>query len=170
MVNTPCLEYREALKNGDNYYFTGKPCSRGHIAKRRTENRSCVVCLINRTKSWRNKNPNKIREYDKRYRETHRDVKIRSESKRRALKLNSGGAFTKEDIDKLFKEQSGRCVNCLVDLTITGYHIDHKIPLSRGGSNWPDNLQLLCPTDNVRKNNLTDAEYYLKSVYAADAV
>jgi 5-methylcytosine-specific restriction endonuclease McrA len=32
-------------------------------------------------------------------------------------------------------------------------------PLSRGGSNWPSNLQLLCKTCNSSKNNRTMEEW-----------
>ena len=35
------------------------------------------------------------------------------------------------------------------------YQVDHKIPLSAGGSNHPDNLWIIPTTDNQRKNNNT---------------
>lgn len=45
------------------------------------------------------------------------------------------------------------------------FHIDHKIPLSKGGTNGEDNLQLLCGRCNMRKGNLTVEEYLLKLKY-----
>ena len=35
---------KEATKAGEAKYFTGKPCSRGHLAHRHTRNRGCVEC------------------------------------------------------------------------------------------------------------------------------
>lgn len=39
---------------------------------------------------------------------------------------------------------------CGIDLNGKG-HLDHIIPLARGGTNWPWNLQFLCAHDNVVK-------------------
>jgi len=62
---------RKAINNGEDYYFTGKPCKRGHIAKRKVKG-GCVLCIKDRdsqpkdkitiqkkAKSWRRKNPEK---------------------------------------------------------------------------------------------------------------
>lgn len=35
---------KEALEAGEVFYFTRKPCKRGHISKRHTKSRSCVEC------------------------------------------------------------------------------------------------------------------------------
>ncbi len=41
----------------------------------------------------------------------------------------------------------------------TDLEIDHKIPVDRGGSDNPRNLQILCPPCNKRKGNQTDREF-----------
>ncbi len=37
--------------------------------------------------------------------------------------------------------------------------VDHKIPLSRGGSDFEWNLQTICASCNEEKGDKTDAEY-----------
>jgi Restriction endonuclease len=34
-----------------------------------------------------------------------------------------------------------------------GWHLDHIVPLSRGGKHHPDNLQIVRASYNLRKNN-----------------
>ena len=56
---------------------------------------------------------------------------------------------------EVFKRDGYRCVECgaSVDDGAT-LHIDHIIPLSRGGSDELDNLQTLCKDCNMNKSNL----------------
>jgi len=67
-----------------------------------------------------------------------------------ARRRGAEGTYTKRDVDLLYHQQSGRCGFCLVDL-FQKFHIDHVIPLALGGTNWPGNLQLLCPRCNLKK-------------------
>ncbi len=41
-----CKEYRLAKENNEEFYFTGIPCIRGHISKRKTSNGICIKCSI----------------------------------------------------------------------------------------------------------------------------
>lgn len=42
-----------AILSGDQYYFTGQPCNRGHIAARRTDNYTCVECArVRKASLW----------------------------------------------------------------------------------------------------------------------
>lgn len=41
---------KEAKEKGLSFYFTGKPCSEGHILKRRVSNYGCVLCEANSQK------------------------------------------------------------------------------------------------------------------------
>lgn len=70
---------------------------------------------------------------------------------RRARKRGNGGKHTRQDIIDLLLEQCGHCAMCGKPFGADGYHVDHIIPLARGGSNGRKNLQLLDPTCNLKK-------------------
>ncbi|SRR6266702_1233197 len=76
---------------------------------------------------------------------------------RRARKVAVGGTFTKQDVQNMLKGQKGKCALCKQRLV--KYEVDHIIPLSRGGSNWPYNLQLLCRSCNRRKHDKLPHEF-----------
>jgi len=75
-----------------------------------------------------------------------------SEAKRRAMKHTSRGTHTVAEVKALLSRQNGRCPYCHSDIC-RRYHIDHMMPLSRGGTNAISNIQLLCPSCNHRKYN-----------------
>lgn len=95
--------------------------------------------------AWQEKNPEKVLSYKRNY---------------RARKKNAEGSHTKEDVDSLFSSQKGRCAHpwCRVDLA-DGFHVDHIMPLVRGGSNDRRNLQLLCAPCNHSKNATHPIDY-----------
>lgn len=69
---------------------------------------------------------------------------------RRARLKNSEGVHTANDVAKILESQCYKCVYCKKDIR-DEYDVDHIIPLAKGGSNWPKNLQCLCPECNGRK-------------------
>lgn len=87
-------------------------------------------------KAWRERNPEQVRIMD---------------NKRRLRELSAEGSHSAADIRAIHISQKYRCVYCKVS-TKKEYHIDHIQPLSKGGSNWPSNIQILCPTCNMRKS------------------
>ncbi|SRR6266581_770639 len=101
------------------------------------------------------------RDHDRVYRRSryaaHRDHIKSYHHKLRAHKRSSEGTYTAQDIQNLFKGQKGKCALCKQRLV--KYEVDHIIPLSRGGSNWPYNLQLLCPSCNRHKSNKLPHEF-----------
>lgn len=90
---------------------------------------------IERTRQWRKKNKPDRRP------EVHR---------RNALKRAAAGSFSKEDILFILTLQNFLCRYCGIDISLK-YSIDHIIPLSRGGTNWPWNIALACPRCNFSK-------------------
>ena len=53
----------------------------------------------------------------------------------------------------LYGRQEGKCTGCKFDFQFKIMEVDHVVPQSRGGSDHPDNLQLLCPNCNRIKGD-----------------
>lgn len=60
---------------------------------------------------------------------------------------------------RLYGEQEGICAGCKTHFPFRVMDVDHILPRSRGGSDHPDNLQLLCSGCNRSKGNKTMAEW-----------
>ena len=58
----------------------------------------------------------------------------------------------------LFGLQEGNCNGCQVTFPFRNFTVDHVIPHSRGGTDHPDNLQLLCAACNSLKGSRTQPE------------
>lgn len=77
---------------------------------------------------------------------------------RRARKQLAGGSFDESDVKHLLSAQRGMC--CYCGCTMGGKHtVEHLVPLSRGGTNWPSNLALACGPCNARKGAKTVEEF-----------
>lgn len=158
----------EALKRGLIFYH-GRPCKYGHGTKRYVSRRACVQCDRNYWTSvpaeirnersrrcynkHREKNLARAREYAKNNPLWLRKVV----GERRSREMNAG-SLDVEVMKKLLIAQNFACAYCGISENL---QLDHKIPLTRGGSNAPCNLQWLCGHHNASKNNMTDDEYRL---------
>jgi 5-methylcytosine-specific restriction endonuclease McrA len=126
-----------------------------------------------RSRQWRLDNPVRAAERDRLYYAKNR-VAIRSASKEKyradpehcrvsirrykARKLRAPGSHTKADIRAQMERQKGRCFWCKKALS-GRYHVDHVIPLSKGGDNGPGNLVCACPHCNLTKHAKMPAEF-----------
>lgn len=79
--------------------------------------------------------------------------------KRRAAKTAAGGFFTVAQIRALYARQVGKCVYCSEPRPLNQMEADHIVPVSRGGSSWIENIQLLCIHCNRSKNCKTHEEF-----------
>lgn len=84
---------------------------------------------------WIQNNPDKVREY---------------KANNRHMRRSAKGKFTPQEVKKLFDLQRGCCAVCKSKLP-TRFHRDHVVPLAKGGTNFIDNIQLLCGGCNNRK-------------------
>lgn len=78
---------------------------------------------------------------------------------RRAAKMGAEGFHTEEDIYIQLARQDWRCYYCLKEFENDVYDVDHLMPLTKGGSNWPANIVCACPSCNRSKNDKAPWEW-----------
>jgi len=104
-------------------------------------------------RKWRKANPDLVKttlaRAKKAFKERHPLAERIRAHKRRLLIRENGGTYTEEDVKRLLRMQRSRCAYCRKNLP--NYHVDHIIPLARGGMNDARNLQLLCAPCNLEK-------------------
>ena len=60
---------------------------------------------------------------------------------------------------RLYGEQEGVCLGCETHFPFRVMEVDHILPVSRGGTDHAENLQLLCSHCNRSKGNRTMSEW-----------
>jgi 5-methylcytosine-specific restriction endonuclease McrA len=68
---------------------------------------------------------------------------------RRHRIARTGKNYNFADVKAALSAQKNTCWWC--SKRITKYHIDHRIPLARGGGNGPDNIVISCPKCNLSR-------------------
>ncbi|MFA6064001.1 MAG: HNH endonuclease [Gallionella sp.] len=99
------------------------------------------------------KNKEKIKESGRNYRKNNVEKIIARNLKRRHKEKLNGGKLTDGIVSKLLTVQKSKCAICKKSLKIRGYHVDHIVPIIRGGKNSDSNIQITCPTCNLKKSD-----------------
>jgi len=204
------LSLKDARIAGNKYYFTGKPCSRGHIDRRTVSGRACIQCLKenadswyksntdrkkisnklsrlkdlehhrNKNKEWRDKNKEyvnskhkqnyeknkeRITERHKEYYKKNKDKMLAygkmwaEENKEKvraaARKSNTRRNRVQNDYHQIMTSVESAELSIIYEeaaLLGPNWHVDHIVPLSRGGEHRPYNVQIVRSSYNVRKN------------------
>ncbi len=108
--------------------------------------------LAEHKRAVRRANPELARAKDNEWRRANPDKVRAAGQRRRARVMNAPGSYTDADIEDIRKAQGNRCYICHKKLG-PDFHVDHFIPLSKGGTNDPGNLRLACPFCNKSKNS-----------------
>ena len=118
---------------------------------------------IQRVTEWQKEHPEQTKENKRKYQQSPRGLKnhLAAENSRRARKAQASGTFTAGDIERMLRRQKGKCYYCKKKLGTDrrAYHVDHAIPLSRGGTNDPSNLVITCPPCNEKKGKRMPHEW-----------
>lgn len=110
-------------------------------------------------KEWRKNNPDYQRNWNKQNPDKKKEIDRRKDIKRRARKLNQVGEVSPDIEEVLWLKQEGLCYYCNASLDETGRHLEHMVPISRGGLHEDKNLCLSCPSCNWHKHTMTSEEF-----------
>jgi 5-methylcytosine-specific restriction endonuclease McrA len=91
--------------------------------------------------------------------ERARDLNALQRRRRRARIASASGEHSKEDIPRILILQKKRCWWCGEKIKGRKYHVDHRIPITRGGSDNPENLVISCPECNLLKHTKLPQEF-----------
>lgn len=75
------------------------------------------------------------------------------------MRRAAGQYPTKFEMSLMMCEQDAKCAYCKTLLPLRGFHVDHKLPVSRGGTNDRSNLHLTCARCNLLKRTMTHEEF-----------
>ena len=112
---------------------------------------------IRKARAWHLAHPDEIAQINERSR-SKPEVRERHRANVRRQKYERRGApgyYTEEQLQARIDFYGRRCYLCDCDwdaLPAGHKHIDHVVPISLGGTNWPANLRPACETCNLSKN------------------
>lgn len=170
------MSKRDAESVGSIFFMSYRPCKNGHWSERRTASSMCVECEIAARKTEQSKkyqkdyaasNPQKVLSYCAKYRNANRQRRnannarwaeenreaVRATSKnighKRRCKKSSG--VTGKELKAWQDRQKKVCYWCSRSCK-KAFHIDHYVPLSKGGEHKLENLVIACPKCNLTKS------------------
>lgn len=103
-------------------------------------------------KKWRKNNKEKRAKYQKEWRQDNPDKYNSYAAKRRARKLNQSPVLTEAEQLRMNLYHT-ICTYLNKTCDTPKWNVDHIQPLSKGGLNHPDNLQILTAKLNMEKHN-----------------
>lgn len=82
--------------------------------------------------------------------------------KRMALLASARGTYSEKQWQEKLEYHDHRCVYCGVSGSEKKLTKDHKIPISKGGTNWISNIAPCCQKCNSKKHDMTSTEFVAK--------
>lgn len=142
MPDNFCIKCK-AWKTLKGFDLTGR-CRADGTKARRSECREC--------------DRENARKRDRRYNKSESGRRARKVAcqNRRARERAAKGSLSKIAVKMRFEYYGNKCKYCG---STENLHVEHQIPLSRGGTNWPSNIAPACAACNCEKGTMTNAEY-----------
>lgn len=158
----PCLANYEGYHQ--RWYQENK---QRHLEKQREQRKDRAPEIREYMRGYRERNREKIKEWQDRWEQEHPgDAQRRTErwqaknpdrvleinKRRRARKLGAEGSHTMAEFAALCQQYNNKCLRCGETKRLTA---DHVVPLSKGGTDYIENIQPLCIACNSSKHTQT---------------
>ena len=118
-----------------------------------------------RRRDWA-KNSELFRARERRRYKKNRVSRIVSQRNIQARRAGARGQITSDQWRMLLRRHRFKCFYCAVKLSPSNRTLDHKIPLSRGGTNTINNVVPACRPCNNRKLKMTTEEFLAREKQA----
>lgn len=146
--------WREANREAVRQYMRAHSSTPEAKEKRRIYTAANREAIQSMARMWNRRNKDKIKPMSREYRSAWNERnknKLRVYQANRRARSQTTGKLSQGLANRLLRLQRGKCACCGKELG-SDYHMDHIIPLARGGANTDDNIQLLRAACNLQKN------------------
>ena len=108
------------------------------------------------TRAYHARDRERWKKWQAAYNAAHPEIVRAGRANRRSREANAGGSFTGAEWRALLESFGHRCSYCGSGGPL---HADHRVPLSRGGTNYIGNILPACARCNLRKHALIEEEF-----------
>ena len=161
LISKDPSEFAKHKANKDGLQDRCKSCNREYRQRNREQivtylksyhklNKASIAAV---NKAWINANREAFHKIQKKYRSNNRDKVANWAQSRRAKEHNQFIEYI--DRIEVFNRSLGICGICTKKIE-SDFHVDHIIPLSKGGLHSYANVQAAHPECNLRKHNKID--------------
>lgn len=114
--------------------------------------------IIENQKRYYENNKEKVIEYRKKYQRSEiglLKMKVKLQRRRLQARMTNDKTINDSSIQELFEKQDKKCALCKKELTLLSKltHLDHIIPLVKGGVHSIKNIQITCSRCNLSKGD-----------------
>ncbi len=139
-------------KNKEKVYLVQKEYKKKNKEEIREKQRLWQEKNKDRVAEYREKNKEKIKKWVENNYERAKELWRKNGKRRRSREYSAEGEHTLGEWELLKKQYGYTCLCCKKKEPKIELTEDHIIPLSRGGSDWIENIQPLCRSCNSKKH------------------